>query len=48
MNVKNMSDTQCRNMIEAVPLHGLEICDGNDHRLLTDGDIANFPSYESS
>ena len=47
MNMKNMPNKQCREMIKAVPLNGLEICDGDDHRLLTDNDIANFPSYDS-
>ena len=47
MNVKNMSDKQCRDMIKTVPLYGLEICDGDDHRLLTDTDIEKFPPSDS-
>lgn len=30
-------------MLKAVPLLSLEICDGDEHRLLTDDDIENFP-----
>ena len=47
MNVKNMSNKQCRDMIKVVPLNGLEICDDNYHRFLTDTDIANFPFHDS-
>lgn len=41
MNVKDMSDKQCRDMIKEVPLERLEICDGDNHRQLTFADIEN-------
>ena len=42
MNVKNMSDKECRNMIKDVPLERLEICNGDNHRHLTVADVENF------
>lgn len=42
MNVKDMSDNECRDMIKDVPLERLEICDGDDHRYLTSTDVEHF------
>lgn len=42
MNLHCLTDDECSEMIKAISIDMLEICDGDNHRQLTLADVESF------